>query len=193
MANTREIGRNIALRTSLAASVVIGSAIGILNDSPSANAENVNTSMASPVRPKHFYIIPGIAVDSDPFERNDPKPLKTTLESPEDNTTFENKDIITIKASAIDENDESKLKILIDNHPIPVGFIVEKECVSGVIKDEKTEEKMYAGVVCDIKVDASKLSLGEHIIEAKGSTATTFGGTKRETIIESDFARISRK
>ncbi len=193
MANAKEIGRNIALRTSLAASVVAGSAAGLLNDSPNATAENSNTAIASGPHLQHRYVIPGIALDNDPFQRNDPKPLKTTLESPANNASFQEKDIITIKAQAVDENDQSKLKILIDGHPIPVGFIKEKECVAGVIKDEKTEEKIYAGVACDIKVDASKLSLGSHVIEARGSTATTHGETKRETIIESDFATISRK
>lgn len=193
MANTKEMGRNIALRTSLAASVVIGSAAGLFNDSHNADAENVSAGISSRPYLQNKYVIPGIALDSNPFERNDPKPLKTTLESPINNSTFQGKDIVNIKASAVDENDESKLKILIDDHPIPVGFIIEKECVSGVIKEEKTEEKIYAGVVCDIKVDASKLSLGNHVIEAKGSTATTLGGTRRETIVESDFATISRK
>jgi hypothetical protein len=155
----------------------------IIKDTENGEFEIVGTSFSQAA----VLVEPAKIIDC-----TDSEPLRVAMESPVNNASFRDNDIVVINAQTTDKDDVSQLEILMNGKPIPVGAIKEKECVSGVIKDEKTEEKMYAGVVCDIKVDASKLPEGLLEIEARGSEETSHGGSKIGKIVRSSYTYITK-
>ncbi|HMS23133.1 MAG TPA: hypothetical protein PKA38_05260 [Candidatus Levybacteria bacterium] len=161
----------------------VSNASAIIKETGNGEFEITGTTFSQAI----VLIEPAEVVDCTDLE-----PLKVGMESPVNNASFTDKDIIVINAQTIDKDDASQLDILVNGKSIPNDAIKDMNCVSGVAKDEKTEEKMYAGVACEVKIDASKLPEGVHEIEARGSEETSHGGSKIGNIMRSSYAYITK-
>lgn len=110
---------------------------------------------------------------------NDPNPLSTFIDLPDNKTEFSSIEPIHIRAIAVDKDDEARLRITVDGSEIPADALNSEICISSEKMDENTQQVEYEGVECDVEIKPGVLGEGVHEIEAVATTQTTAGKLKQ--------------